>query len=175
MTQSGLDWHLIATKGAARELQGFTCTSDHPRTPRGRRLPHPRPWEWEAQRHLRSAAQHLRDRDALHVGRNSVGAIASAAHVAHDEHSGLLVANIQALGVGLSYRARGGDTADEAFATIRDGAKLEAGLRRCSTVILTGKVHRLNLASQYACLRAGLEPADEPITDYQTWALCIRL
>lgn len=108
MTDSELDWHLIKSKETARELQGFTCTTDHPRTPRGRRLPHPRPWEWEAQRHLRSADRHLRHGDDLLVGRVGSGALGAAAHVVYDDDSSLLVANIQALGVGLSFDSKEG-------------------------------------------------------------------
>lgn len=175
MTHGSLTWESLTTKAAARELQTFTCTTDPPRTPGRRRLEHPRGWEWEAQRHIRTAAHHLRPGDALLVGRDNGGEIAAAAHVDYDEDSGLLVAYINALGVAMSHRKQGGSVADEALRVVRQTACDEANGRWCSTLLLTGAIHRHNLASQYACLRAGMEPKGLPSGDYQLWALKVAL
>lgn len=175
MTHGSLAWELLTTKAAARELQAFTCTTDPPRTTGGRKLRHPRIWEWEAQRHLRTASQQFRAGDALLVGRDGGGEIAAAAHVDYDANSGLLVAYINALGVAMSHRNQGGATADEALQVVRQTATDEANTRWCSTLLLTGKIHRHNQASEYACLRAGLEPLPLPAGDYRTWALKITL
>ena len=175
VTDLSLSWHCLPTKADARELEAFTCTTDPPRTARGRRLRHPRPWEWEAQRHLRAASQHLRVGDALLVGRDVAGAIAAAAHVDYDDASGLLVAYINALGVATSLRNHGGATADEALHVVRLTAVEETVRRRCASLLLTGKIHRDNSASQYACRRAGLEPTGLSSGEYQTWVLEVTI
>ncbi|NED95693.1 hypothetical protein G1H11_10250 [Phytoactinopolyspora alkaliphila] len=120
---------------------------------------------------MRAASQHLRSGDALLVGRDNARDIAAAVHVVYDDDSDLLVAYINALGAAMSHRTQGGATADEALRIVQQTAAEEAKNRRCSTLLLTGKIHRHNLASQYACLRAGLEPMGLPSGDYQAWVL----
>ena len=46
MSASAPQWEYITTRKDARVLQTFTCTTDLPLTEGGRKMPHPRPWEW---------------------------------------------------------------------------------------------------------------------------------
>lgn len=173
MTQGGLTWEALPDRKAARELEGFTCTSDPPRTDQGRRCPHPRPWEWEAQRHLRQAAQVLRPGDALLVGRDEAREIVVAAHIDYVEAARGLIAYINAFGVSVTQRRSGGAVADEALRFVWLTACEEARSRGVPSLVLIGKIHRHNRASQYACLRAGIEPGPvaDAVGDYQVWAL----
>ena len=76
--ESAVMWSTIDNRRDAIELQKFTCTVDRPRTPENCTLPHPMPWEWEAQRHIRSLFVHYKDGDHLVVGRRGGAVIAAA-------------------------------------------------------------------------------------------------
>lgn len=165
----GFTWELLS-KGQAHELQAFTCTEEAPRVPGARRpLPHPRPWERVAQSHLRGARVNMKAEDTLHVGRDSSGVVCAAALVRYAVSTDTLVAFIEALGIRLERRHQGGALADELLSTIEAVASREASTRACSELLVVGMIHVENLASQRACLRAGLEPDIEIVASYQRW------
>lgn len=174
MTAPNPEWQYVTTRREARVLQGFTCTWDFPRTPGGRKLPHDRPWEWEAQRHLRQTSQLLHQGDLVLVGVLSSDAIA-AAHLQFDASSEVLEVFIAAAGVSLPARRQGGGLADRMLATIQAEGLARATDGSCAHLVLTGKIHTSNTASQQMVQRAGWEPYDAPSIDYQSWGLIVPI
>jgi acetyltransferase (GNAT) family protein len=172
MTDPDPEWQRVTTRQQARALQGFTCTTEFPRTPGGRRLPHDRPWEWEAQRHLRQASQLLRPGDLILAGVQTDEVVA-AAHLQFDASSDLLQVFIAAAGIALTERCKGGGLADRMLAAIRAEGLARAADSGCTHLVLTGKIHTSNTASQQMVQRAGWEPHDAPSSAYQSWGLIV--
>lgn len=168
MTNGGPDWHNVTTRREARVLQGFTCTTEFPRTPGGRRLPHDRPWEWEAQRHLRQTSQLLLQGDLIVVGLHGSELVA-AAHLQFDSSGDVFQVFIAAAGVSLASRHQGGGLADRMLAAVHTEALDRATDRHCAHLVLTGKIHTSNTASQQMVHRASWVPFDAPNSDYQSW------
>lgn len=171
----GITWSEITDRAAARELEHFACTTNHPRTPGGRKLPHPRQWEWDVQRYLRTASHWYRTGDVLLIGHDVNGAVAAAAHLMIDQGDALLEVFIAALAVAHTHRDKGGAVADETFRRIKATAVAVARERGLPAAILTGKIHRNNRASQYLALRHGQEPVGVPSEDYGLWCLHLAL
>ncbi|RYC12485.1 hypothetical protein [Nocardioides zhouii] len=174
MTDLDPEWRPLTTRKEARVLESFTCTDDHPRTPGGRKLPHDRRWEWEAQRHLRQTSQLLQEGDLLLAGLRSSEVVA-AAHLQFDPTNEVLQLFVAAAGVALAGRRQGGNLADQMLAAIlAEGLHRATGLR-CANLVLTGKIHTRNTPSQLMVQRAGWEPYDAPSSDYQAWGLIVPL
>ncbi|HXC77829.1 MAG TPA: hypothetical protein VNU19_12325 [Candidatus Acidoferrum sp.] len=167
-------WQHITTRQEARVLQGFTCTTDFPRTPGGRKLPHDRPWEWEAQSYLRQTSQLLRLGEVILVGLRSSEAVA-AARLQFDTSGVILEVFIAAAGVAHADRGQGGGLADRMLATIHTEGLARATDGGCTHLVITGKIHRRNTASQQMVQRAGWEPHDVPTSDYQSWGLVVPI
>jgi len=77
-------WSTITERNEARKhpFREFTCTEPRPKSPEGRTLPHPKPWEWTAQGILRQSSQCLKAGNLLVVGRSeSANEILAVAHV----------------------------------------------------------------------------------------------
>ena len=163
-------WERIDSRRAARELQAFTCTTSHPRSDAGRKYAHPRPWEWEAQAYLRDASKRLRPGDLVVVARDQTPAarICAAVWLQFPQADGLEHMFLAAAGVSLSMRHSGGQLADalmvEAITTGLQRAE-RGGMTR---LLVTGKIHVENRASQNMVTRAGFEPLDL-VHPYQTW------
>lgn len=121
MTAPILRWEKITKRRDAIPLQTFSCTSPHPRSPGGRKLPHEKPWEYEVQSHFRECSKRLKDGNLLLVGRDVPGAeIVAAVHLMLDcSAPGLFVAHIAAIGVSNAVRGRGGDVADMTLGEVR--------------------------------------------------------
>ena len=162
-------WQRMTTRAEARALQSFRCTTNHPESPGGRRLPHPRPWEWEAQRHLRQLSQLLLPGDVALLGRVDEEVIA-ALHLTFDADADLLVAFHAAAGVAQTVRGLGGHVADELLTEAEQVAAELATARGCRHVMTSGKVHLRNTASQRMLARAGWAPLGAPTGTYQSWA-----
>uniref|UniRef100_UPI003D8FB572 GNAT family N-acetyltransferase n=1 Tax=Gordonia sp. B7-2 TaxID=3420932 RepID=UPI003D8FB572 len=163
-----LTWQHITNRREARDLQGFACTSDLPRTPGGRKLPHERPWEWEAQAHLRELSNRLRSGGLVVVGR-SESEILGCAHLQFGQDAEFLEVFHVAAGVSTKARGQGGEIADQLLLHAREVAMEHATGAGCTHVVLAGKIHVRNIASQRMVTRAGWEPQGVP-TDYQLWA-----
>lgn len=174
MIEPDPEWQHVTTRQEARVLQEFTCTTDCPRTPGGRKLPHDRPWEWEAQRHLRQASQLLRPGDLLLVGLRT-GVTVAAAHLQFDTSGDVLEVFIAAAGVARTSRGQGGGLADRTLAATRTEGLARATDRGCTHLVLTGKIHTSNTASQHMAERAGWEPYDTPSSIYQSWGLVVPI
>lgn len=167
-----LNWRFLTTRAETRGLQNFTCAADFPTTPGGRRLPHPKPWEWEAQRHLRQLSQLLRPGDVVVSAREN-DEVMAAAHLQLDADGDVLVLFHAAVGVGLSSRGLGGELADELLARSENLGLERARELGCSHLVVTGKVHVANAPSQQLMARALWEPNSWPVNQYQSWAKLI--
>lgn len=78
-----------------------------------------------------------------------------------------------AAGITQDMRRAGGTVADALLAE-----SLAICLERLAeggyqNVVLSGRIHVRNAASQYMVTRAGWEPQDAPVNNYQTWARII--
>ena len=169
-----LRWRQLADRHEAVILQQFTCTEDPPRSPHGRRLPHPRRWEWEAQAHLRQMSVRFRTGELLIAGFNGDSVIA-AAHLLPGIQGNVLEVFIAAAGVDLSVRHGGGVFADETMSQIKDLALANARAQGAGIVMITGNIHVRNIPSQNMAARAGFEPVGILTGDYQTWLLRLDL
>lgn len=171
MAERRLQWTRI-TKQEARELQSFTCAAAWPCTPGGRKDPkHPRPWEWQAQRHLRQLTQHLREGDIALVGRDEAGLIGAAMHLSFAGKGDLLVVEVKVGAVSMRHRhQRGVFLGDELVDVAKSVAIDEARLVGASAISSLGYIHERNLASAYMAMRAGAEPQELPDDHgYQVW------
>lgn len=174
MTDPWLHWSFLESRSSSAELNGFTCTSELPRSPGGRKLPHPKPWEWQAQALLRNAKAHFREGHKIVVGREGAadGPIAAAAWLQF--HHDVLPAAFMAAGaVDIALRGKGGATADELVArTIRAAVR---NLEHTGTdrILVHGNVHTHNSASTELLTRNGFDPVGVPTGEFQQWARII--
>lgn len=152
-----LRWQRVISRSDARDLQQFTCTTDFPKTPGGRRLPHTRPWEWEAQRHLRQLSQIFKRGDVALLARTGEGVV-GAVHLQFSAGGGVLEAFHASVAVAQTVRHQGGHVADELLRRARAEAMEHASELGCPNIVLSGKIHVSNAASQRLVERAGWEP-----------------
>ena len=170
MTEPDLVWRQLKTAAETRPLQAFACTEDRPRTQGGRFLPHPKPWEWEAQRHLRQLSQHFKYGDLVVVGLRHDEPLACA-HLLVDQEPGRLVGVfVAAAAVGRPVRGQGGAVADALMHQIAADCAAIASAAGATDHVISGKIHVRNIASQLMAQRAGMEPNGLPAEDYQLWA-----
>jgi hypothetical protein len=169
-----LEWRYITTRQEARVLQRFTCTTDPPRTPGGRPLRHDRPWEREAQSHLRQASQRFKPGDLILLG--TLGnEVVAAAHLELAPDTDILQVFIAAVGVALTERRQGGFVADRMLAAIQAEGLARATVLGCTHLVIAGNIHTSNAASQNMVQRAGWEPYDAPGSPYQSWGLIVPI
>lgn len=135
-------------------------------------MPHDRPWEWEAQRHLRQLSQLLKSGDLVLIARSGADVV-GCVHLQFSTEGTLLEAFHAAAGVALDVRRQGGRVPDQLLAEARKIAFTKAIQSGSSHLVLAGKVHVRNAASQHMLTRAGWEPRDAPSNDYQLWAAII--
>lgn len=175
MNQTGIEWSVLKDRKSAIELQQFTCTTDRPRTSRGRELKHPEHWELEAQALLRTTFQGLGSNEQVLVGRGlptrQIDAAAWLETHAVDDIPALF---IKACGVRLELRYRGGAVADELFRQILGVAKVILGASAKSRLRIHGNLHVNNSASEAFFARSGFEPVGLPAEDYQQWMRLIE-
>jgi|SRR5699024_3707193 len=163
-----LSWRAITRRRELVILQQFTCTSDRPRTPHGRILPHPRPWEWDVQRHLRALAHHLRPSEAALLGWRG-DHLAAAAHVIFTEDDDAVEAFVAAVAVSVAVRGEGGSIADATMAEIWNRTCARAVDRGAGEAFLTEKISTRNLSAQKMAERCGQEPVGLPSGELQLW------
>lgn len=166
-------WQLLIDRRSCRALQGFTCTQDPPRSPGGRKLPHPRHWEWETQSHLRQLPRRLPAGDVVLVGYQAENRLVAAAHLHCDADGSELGVFIAALAVSCPVRGQGGHVADATVMEIRDCGLERARRLGYTRVAITGKIHTANDPSRRMVERAGFEPVGVPAGDYQMWHLVV--
>lgn len=168
-------WVELLDKGEVRRwsstLQQFACTEPRPRSEGGRKLPHPRPWEWEAQRAVRNAAQTFRRGDLLLLRRiedDLAGVMHVRIYVSRDD--GPPVAEVVVAAVARAYRGnKPPHVADELFERALQWLDARAGFEH---VRLVGDIHIENLPSMKWATRHGFEPlvgVDEADGGYVPW------
>ena len=169
-----LYWQRLATRPDTRILQSFTCTSEDPRSEGRRRLPHPRPWEKEAQTLLRQLSHNLKPGDVALTG-SIEDEILACAHLQFTVDDDIFEAYHAAAAVALAVRNQGGQVAD-ALLTEAQAVCSERALKLgCTNMVLSGRIHVSNMASQRMVARSGWEPRDLPTTTYQTWFRIVPL
>lgn len=178
MTSESLAWSTITDRRSAAVLQSFTCTVERPRTPSGRRLPHPVPWEWEAQALTRSASNRMHAGDELVVGRvPGEDGIAAGAWLEFHELEVHEVRTpavfITSSGVDVAHRGRGGGLADELIDRVIRRCRAVIDASGAPTGIVHGKVHVENVSCENLLLRHGFEPVGLPQGTYQEWVQLI--
>lgn len=169
-----LRWERITSRPSAVPLQGFTCTTDCPRSLRGRKLPHPKPWELEVQSYLRQSSRQLKSGALLLIGRSADDAIAAAAHLMFQQYSTVTETFIAAVGVTTSLRGQGGAIADEALAIIFEVARERAASDGSESALVAGNIHVQNQPCEALVIRSGFEPYSVPHGDYQRWTIRLR-
>lgn len=137
-------------------------------------MPHPKPWEWEAQAHLRRASTSLAPGELLLVGRREEE-IAAAARLLFDATPTLVATFVAALAVSRAARGTGGSLADESLDAVKHVAVERARAAGAPHALLTGNIHHANTPSRLLVERAGFEPASAPTGEYQEWWLLIPL
>jgi hypothetical protein len=135
-------------------LERFTCTVAAEKAPRGRPLPHPRPWELEAQTGIRQHRPPGATDDLYRLGVGADGSIVAVSI------TGLLedpefepTFKLLVLAVATSVRGQGGQVAD---ACMRDAlTQMEARARATDAAqfLVLGMVDPRNAASQRMCRR----------------------
>jgi hypothetical protein len=175
VTDRLLQWEQISDRRNAKHMQGFTCTTDCPRSPAGRKLAHPRPWELEVQSHLRQSSVRLKDGQLLLVGYSDEAAIAAAAHLIFEPLSAGMRTHIASVAVSTNARGKGGSIADEALALISEVACERANAVGGEFALVTGQIHRENRPSEALFIRSGFEPYSVPSGDYQQWVIRLPL
>src|SRR5699024_10886820 len=158
----------LTTRSSCTELNSFTCTSERPRSPGGRRLPHPTPWEWEAQALLRNARGHFRDGHTIVVGRDGDhdGPIRAAAWLQF-HHTELPAAFLAAGAVDITLRGKGGAVADELVTRALSSAVQHLERFDTDRILIHGNVHTHNTASADLLTRNGFEPVGLPTEEFQ--------
>lgn len=167
-----------ATAGDRALLEQFTCTIDAPRGPRGRPLPHPRPWE-------RSVQSAIRERRSLTYagGRLLLGLALPDTLMAVVAHSPLAAPSdmpepsrlLGVVAVSTAARGAGGAVADEALEQgLSDMTGLPEFSRTGHILVLCG-IDERNTPSEKLVRRHGFEcvgPADD--RSLRPWALLLE-
>lgn len=166
-------WSVLTTKDEARQLQGFTCTEEPPRAPGGRKLRHPRMWEWEAQALLRqcsNSAVFKNDGNHFIVVGHVDSEVAAAALLELDQAEQYLRVFVKSCGVALIFRRRGGDLANALVREVRKLANQRAAELGVGQVLVTGNIHGSNEPSEHLAIRCGAEPAPiSPAASCAVW------
>jgi predicted NBD/HSP70 family sugar kinase len=163
-----LDWQSVDDKKtAAVRFQHFQCTQPWPTTAGGRRLPqHPRPWEWDAQRHVKNLCQLMRDGDRVLVGIDDAGVEPVDAAVLHLRYLVDLprfVAQLEVGAVAVSHRSPGPPfRGDEILQVALVEARSTMTDQACVKGLLAGFIHVENNSSMRMAARNEWEPLGDP-------------
>lgn len=156
-------------------LQSFCCTIEPGRDGRGRPLPHPRPWEREAQAWIRSQRPPAGPNESLRLEvldptLRSVGALAIA-----DHRQDLVVIKLRAIAISAANRGGDGSVADGAIEEIlRTAAVLTEAVGGTRTILVTW-VHEQNLPSKRLLDRSGFAFRHALPQSLEEWALEVRI
>ncbi|MGW4364476.1 hypothetical protein ACWEKT_02430 [Nocardia takedensis] len=171
MNPFDIRWDTITERREVKNhpFETFSCTDPHPRTPQGRKLPHPKPWEWAAQGLVRRSAHNFRAGSLLVVGWSLADEILAVAHVIPEISAVGFSLHIGVICVSTSVRGQGGAVADRTLARVRAIALDDERASDVNAVLATANIHTRNFASQRLFERAGYEPYGVPTGDYQEW------
>jgi hypothetical protein len=173
-----LQWEVLSDRKAMVELQRFTCTTPSPRSPRGRRLIHPRPWELEAQSLLRNVSHSSGSEDLVLIGRGvsepADWEIRAVAWCEWHEVEVTPALFIKTCGVSLEFRRQSGEAAGELMEQIFEVARQRLAEQAEGQVVIHGNIHVRNVPSERLFSRFGFEPVGLPISDYQKWSVVLQ-
>ncbi|MFZ2511850.1 MAG: hypothetical protein WAW85_12280 [Gordonia sp. (in: high G+C Gram-positive bacteria)] len=127
-----------------------------------------RPWEYQAQAALRTCGQRLPETAFILVGREEGDAVAACLLDENVNGDGLEVF-VYCAAVGVERRNCGGHTADLMVERLLRDCRERARAASCRRLMIRGKIHRENRASQFLAKRFGLEPEPSYDGDYQYW------
>jgi hypothetical protein len=171
-----LTWSLLTDKRSATALQDFTCTQPRERSSQGRRLPHPRPWEREAQSLLRQAKSNPEAGELVLVGRPLAdeASIAAAAFLALDSAE-VPSTFIRSCGVVREHRGHDGSTADLLIEQIIAISLSQLQPSDSGQLVIYGNVHVHNRPCEALLERHAFEPVGIPHNNYSQWARRVLL
>ncbi|WP_156094916.1 GNAT family N-acetyltransferase [Nocardia lijiangensis] len=172
MNPPEIRWDTITERREVKShpFQAFSCTEPHPETPQGRRLPHPKPWEWAAQRLIRQSSRCFQSGSLLVVGwSRASNEILAVAHLIPEVSAAGFSVHIGVVGVSTAVRGQGGTVADQTLEEVRNVILEDARASSVSAVLATANIDTQNFASQRLFERAGYEPRSVPSGDLQQW------
>lgn len=172
MNPPDIRWATITERREVKSLpfQTFSCTEPHPKTPQGRKLPHPKQWEWDAQGFIRQSSHYFRPGNLLVVGWSLTDSeILAVAHLMPDVAAGRFSVHVGVIGVSTAVRGQGGSVADRTLKEAHIAALGDARARDACASFATANIHTRNFASQRLFERCGYEPHGVPSGDLQQW------
>lgn len=172
MSPRDIRWEIVSQRRDVKSasFQIFSCTDPNPTSPLGRRLPHAKPWEWEAQAIIRQSSRNLRPGNLLVVGWSVADEnIVAVAHLIPETIDGKYSVHVAAIGVSTGVRGQGGEVADRTLEEVHNVSLKDPRASAARASFATAKIHTRNLASQRLFERAGYEPQGIPSGDYQLW------
>lgn len=176
--EDGIGWTWVSNqdKEALRGLQSFQCTTDRPKSPGGRALRHPKPWELEVQSYFRDRGcgrAKKRGTRRLLLARRS-GVIVAAADtevsISKDGDGSYVNFFICAVAINVSERGKGGRLARELVQVLKDCAvqkAREGGLPRAKVY---GRIDATNEPSVHLVDDMGFELEQMESVHLQTWS-----
>lgn len=169
---SGLSGELTwrdAEKSDRPALEQFTCTGPAPKGPNHRPLPHPRPWEQEAQTGIRTRKPPGATRDIYRVGTTADGTIVAVAVAGTlDEPSYTNTYKLMVLAVATSVRGAGGEVADACMRDVLGQIGHRARADGLAAVLVLSQVDPHNEPSRSMCQRHEFTSAGVR-GDYEVW------
>ncbi|GAA5063627.1 GNAT family N-acetyltransferase [Nocardia callitridis] len=172
MNSTEIRWSTITERGEARNypFHEFTCADPRPKTLAGRKLPHPKSWEWNAQGIIRQSSNRLKAGSLLVVGwANADDEILAVAHLIPEVSTALFSVHVAAIGVSAAVRGQGGTVADRTLEEVHKVVLERAREVSAGAVLATANVHTRNFPSQRLFERAGYEPRSVPSGELQQW------
>ncbi|WP_157124196.1 GNAT family N-acetyltransferase [Nocardia pseudovaccinii] len=172
MNLTDIRWSAITERTEVKKhpFHEFSCTEPYPRTPEGRKMPHPKPWEWTAQSIIRQSSRCLKAGSLLIVGwSNPSNEILAVAHAIPEVSTSLFSVHVAAIGVSRTVRGRGGSVADRTLEEVHSVVLENARESGAVDVVATANIHTRNFPSQRLFERAGYEPRSVPSGELQQW------
>ncbi|WP_253783641.1 GNAT family N-acetyltransferase [Nocardia amikacinitolerans] len=172
MNPPDIRWGTITERREVKNhpFQAFSCTDPHPKTPQGRKMPHPKQWEWDAQGFIRQSSRNFQPGNLLVVGWSvDDNEILAVAHLIPDVSVVAFSVHVGVIGVSTAVRGQGGAVADRTLEEVRNVALGDGRATGANAVLATANIHTRNFASQRLFERAGYEPRGVPRGDLQQW------
>lgn len=173
-------WAVIRDKRALKpftaQLQAFTTTDDPPRLGNHRALPHPKQWEWEAQRHVRALVQQYKAGDVVLLRLGSEGDLWGIVHIRLLSSDARMVVSLEVMAVAQHMRGSTPPHVGDELYTYALQVLDEIIPAEVTHVVLAAMVHVDNRSSQRLLKRHEFEPAQAATTDlgYTKWSMLWR-
>ena len=133
---------------------------------------HPRPWEWDAQRHVRNLRQLWKNGDEILVGSDPMASVdAAVMHLRHADDGTRLLTRVEVGAVSMAYRGPEPPYfGDEIMRLAHARARAQMESRAYDTAFVGGFIHVDNAASMRMAARHDWEPlADPQLGGYVPW------